>query len=197
MRTETNTIEIYKFDELSYDVQSKVIETWRYDDHFYFGEEWQATLKEFQKLFDFVNVKNWRVDYYSGYISASIDDEKIDYSYSDEQPLQGVRLWKWLVNNNYHVIDQYSKLVEKDQYKKASYGRIITRTTKPLLVSDYENCPLSGVCCDYNILEPLAKFLKKPDVNHTIESLFIECLEAWVDGYQKEFEYWKLILQMH
>src|SRR5262245_25339145 len=51
------------------------------------------------------------------------------------------------------------------------------------------SCPFTGVCFDEDILDPLRKFLKRPDTETTFHNLIGDCIGAYEVAARKEFEY--------
>ena len=78
----------------------------------------------------------------------------------DLQDIKGIRLYKYLSNN-------YGDLLEKG-----------------------DTCELTGFTGDISCLEPIAKFMQKPDQNTTFEELINDCFHSWCNGVQSDFDYW-------
>lgn len=86
---------------------------------------------------------------------------KISFSVSDElSEMKGIRLFKYLANN---------------------HGSILAKMNE---------CPFTGFVGDYDILEPIADFMRRPSLNMTFDDLIRECFEAWSLAVQKDYEYW-------
>jgi hypothetical protein len=77
----------------------------------------------------------------------------------ENSPMKGVRLWKWL---------QCHEWVEKGKVK---------------------DCPLTGMCYDHYVLDPISEFLKKPTLHWTLADLVEACLYSWAKQLQKDFEF--------
>jgi hypothetical protein len=89
----------YKFDELDPKVQAKVVEQWRYNDTFHWGDEWRDSLKAFAGRAP-LTIRDWSVGYPGTYVSFEMDE---DDNYGDGLgTMSGVRAWKWLVNNGWN-----------------------------------------------------------------------------------------------
>jgi hypothetical protein len=78
----------------------------------------------------------------------------------DLQDISGIRLHKYLLNN-------YDDLLEK-----------------------WDTCELTGFTGDISCLEPIAKFMQKPDQNTTFEELINDCFHSWCNGVQSDYDYW-------
>jgi len=97
------TVTAYTFDELDESVQRKVIERWRNDDHFHWGDEWRDSLKRFAEAAP-IRVRDWNVGYPGTFVSFEMVGE-----YADEVgDLSGVRAWKWLMNNGWNDLSTTS-----------------------------------------------------------------------------------------
>ena len=87
----TIRIKLYKFNELSKNAKQKAIENWRSQneqDSFYF-EEIEGSVKAVIELFNLKTGRTW-----DDIRTSHIDDNILE--------LQGIRLYKYLVNNYYN-----------------------------------------------------------------------------------------------
>ena len=48
---------------------------------------------------------------------------------------------------------------------------------------------MTGYCGDYDILQPILDFMKNPEDEKSLSELLKECVDSWVDGYQKDMEF--------
>lgn len=90
-----------------------------------------------------------------------------------ENEIKGARLYTWLQNN---VIDGFIKLnrISKHtdgtiknsdfQYK---YDCTKFRVSRIFVTNNLENCPLTGVCYDFDFLKPIIDFINNPKSNIT------------------------------
>lgn len=169
MRTET--IKIYEFSELPEAGQQKAIDRFREHHEFGWSGEWQDTLKYFLESFPFVKVPDWEISV----CSPSFARVQIEV-YDGVEDLSGVRLWKWLINSGHDFVKR-APTPETDRGYAKIYG-----------ASD-GSCPMTGYCGDCDILEPLEKFLLRPDKHATLFSLFQACLDSWVKAYLGDLEH--------
>jgi hypothetical protein len=155
----TKEVTLYTFDELDDDAKEVAREWFRScDPHLDWSGEWQDTLKAFTDQFP-VEAADWQVGpFYPSHCDARFTGD------GDAAELAGVRAWKWLHNNGFATLHG-----TPIQYAKESYT-------------------LTGYCADWNILEPLALFLARPDPRTTLEDLMQDCLTAWASGYQADME---------
>lgn len=154
-------IAVYELDELEDNVRSRVIASWRDDQEFYWGDDWRATLDAFVERFGAIaTIKDWRIEPYARSWISAEYADACEY-YDWYEELTGVRLWKWL---------------------QAALG--VTHTQA------IGHCELTGVYCDDDIMEPLYRFIARPDRHASLESLLETCFRSWVCGYHADFEYW-------
>jgi len=77
----------------------------------------------------------------------------------DLQDMSGVRLYKYLINN-------YNDLLSK-----------------------WDACELTGFVGDYECLQPISKFIQRPDKSTTFEDLINDCFHSWCNGVQADYDY--------
>ena len=179
-------IKTYSFDELSEESKEKAIDEFRYNnDNFeiYSGDV-SETLKAFMKIFgaEFKrgNNYNWSIDPI---------DSKVNWNFEDDVlALSGLRLQKYLYNNYWKYITKgkyYSTKSFYDENKKYHYRYRYSRITR-----EWDNCPLTGACYDYDVLFPLINFInaRKPD-NRDIEQILNECTYELLKALKQELDY--------
>lgn len=164
----TIELQLFTFDELSEKAKEKAIRDWRnkgYDNQYYY-DEIVGSVKAVAELF---NLKFGRQ--YTDIKAGHIDDNILE--------LSGVRLLKYILNNygNKLFTPKYIKMIhrrvnwrqfvcEHGKGRNGEYTQIYSRTFK---VND--GCPLTGICYDYDILQPVYDFLKKPEKQTTFADL--------------------------
>lgn len=164
----TVNLNLYQFDELSEKAQEKVINSWRENDEYFWGDENAESLNAFCKIFA-IKIKGY--DYgYQNYISASFN---LDYEIME---LSGLKLHKYLVNN-------YLNDIYKPKYYFKNSKKRLSKIQK------HNDCVLTGYYIDNEIMAALYDFIKKPD-NSTLESLLNDCLNNWLIACRKDYEYW-------
>lgn len=174
-------IKIYKFDELSKDVQRKVIDKWRDGDVFE-NYDGSATLEAFERIFP-VQVTNYDYGDCTPYISFEMAT-----TYNEEH-FSGVRLMKYISNNyfNYLYQGRYYSIHRFDENRKFILKK---GHSKVMFESD---CPLTGAWSDQDIIIPLIETMNGEhvsDESYTFEVLMEECLGNWVDNCHEEYYYW-------
>ncbi len=160
---------VYKFNELSESGKEKAIEWYRNgsDDAEIYSGEIIDSIKAVAKLFD---LKFGRE--YTDIRTSHIDDSILK--------LQGARLYKYIINNysrdwikaNYISKHTDGSIKNSDfQYK---YDCVKYRKSRISVTNNLENCPLTGVCYDMDIMQPVIDFLKKPNTSTNFEDLMQE-----------------------
>lgn len=180
---------VYKFNELTTEGKEKAIEAYRnsnYEcDYHWLTSEAMATIKAGLEAFncdladwsiDFQNASSWKVNF---------NIENLD-AVQDFSP---IRLKTYLLNNFY---DNFFAPKHYGDYKERKSGKwSYARYSKIFKVET--DCPFTGVCYDYNFLEPFRKFIQSPDrsdfeelVNDAVQSV-IRCVESEIE-YQNTDE---------
>jgi len=165
---------VYKFNELTEAAKEKAIEQHRNQgiDYGWHAENRQ-TLEAFADLLP-ISISNRRFDNISFSIHGDIED------------LKGFRLASYLWNNygsdifkpkQYWICNGHKNCVGLDAKKRESK-----------IFFTWDNCPLTGYCMDCAILEPLAKFMLRPDLNTTFEDIASDCLNAWSSACERDIE---------
>lgn len=186
----TAEIKIFRITELSESAQEHA--HFKYlSNHFSYNEEISDTLKAFAKIFP-IKIKNWSYDSQSANVSWEFEH----FVSEDVQELSGIRLSAFLWNN-------YGKDLFKLKYKGALKKNYPVKH-KRIEHTDHKNgnhsihyysaisfstdCVLTGMCFDYDILEPIYKFLKKPDSGVDFEYLMQDCISSWEVAAKNEAE---------
>jgi hypothetical protein len=139
----TIEIKVYRFDELSEKAKEKAKESFGYDN------PWENEIAESMRL------------------AGGIYDE------INKSDLSGLRLYKWIVNNILPDLTAQKKYyVSNGSYnsyfsvKRKIYAGEKARFSK--IIKEIDALHLTGVCFDYDFLEPLFDFLRNPigDLSH-------------------------------
>jgi hypothetical protein len=143
---------------------------------YFWANDSTKTLEAFCKVFYFVKVRNYdygdRAD-----INFSVDlSEEVGL-------LHGLRASKWLYNNF------YNQIVKGKYYSNGKYidGKYTYKNRYSKILKE-RDCTLTGYGVDYDILEPVFKFIDKPKEGVTIEEVISDCLWAWVYACQRDYE---------
>lgn len=121
-------------------------------------DEAKQTMREFAELFG-VRITSYELGYGRGTHIRFSTGSMLEEGAAE---LSGVRAFKWINNN----ID------EKFWNEGAKNG----------------SCPLTGVCFDCNVLDPLVDFMKQPS-DKTIEELIQDCFDSLEDAVSEDVLY--------
>ena len=170
MRTETTTITIYKFDELPEEAKEKFISEQREHEAEITSEELVDCMKSAMDAMG-ITIKDYSIDIDgTGYIDLSADCDD----------LEGVRAYKYIVNNFFDPVDK-KKLYYKDWEKRRESN--IDR-------KDWmENCQFSGMCYDYTVKNAWKNWCdelrngNEPSVRDFLDELESQYLRELADEY--------------
>ena len=176
---------IYKFSELSKEVKEKAIENYRRSSNNDFDySEIQESVKAVIELFNLKTGRTW-----DDIRTSHIDDSILE--------LKGVRLYKYIINNYYDSLFTPKYIGSKD--RKITGKQFIFEVHKDYKGNDYtlilsklkrdNSCPLTGVCYDNDILQPVYDFLKMPYNTVTFEDLIREIESAITKCYRDQEEW--------
>lgn len=181
---------LYRFEELSDKVRHEIVEKKRWDVGYEAMEcrnvEYRATLEKFEKLFG-IDV-SYEVDYCGERHCIKSDFYPIG-EYCNEisaKELYGKYVLR-VLNQIYD--DIFPKKRFWGKFKWDENGKSLTKTRYSKILRNYDGCPLTGVCYDVTILEPIKNFLRKPDVKISLWDLVEECLDKFFEEWYKEYEY--------
>ena len=169
-----NIVLSYTFDELSPEVQEKVISSWRNDDQYPWDSENVDTLKRFADIFP-VEIKNYEYRFNNSHINWKLSEVNPPVA-----AFTGLRLRTWLLNNYYNTLYQGKRYYASNYTKK--------RVSKVII--EQADCPLTGYCMDYDILQPIWDFVKNPNTYQTLGDILQDCLNSWLSACQKDYKYW-------
>lgn len=188
------TIKVYSFDELSKEVQYKIIERERWDvmDNAMecSGMEFDDTLKEFERITD-SRVTGYDVGY-CGYNFGRVCSDKLAFEEFDLEDLSGKLLFRYISNEIMPYLIRgkyYSTCGKYDKNGKYTYK---SRRSKVLMES-FDGCPLTGVCYDCDVLEPLFDYYRnwaRPEYRSlTFRDVMERCYDSLFYTLYKEYEY--------
>jgi hypothetical protein len=183
----TLEIKLYEFSELSYEVQQVAIENLDLTYNMEFScDDALETVKAFQLIFP---IEYTEIDYTYGKAYCKYVGEE------NHRNLSGIRLLKLLENN-------YLPDLRKGKYrstesttkhpcirvKKYANGNTFSAFYSRIFF-EYDNCPLTGMCYDYDILKPILNFRKNPSDSITFEELLQDCLTSLAKALEREYDY--------
>lgn len=175
-------IKLYSFNELSEEVKNKIADEKRWDCMAYVMEgcdfERAKTLEKFCDLFN-VRMTSQSIDYCGHYFNFEIKENfEVD---SDE--IKG-RLLRRFINSI------YGELVPRKRYYLFRNGKCIALHVSRVNFN-HDGCPLTGVCYDADILDKVWEVYGKViPSDYSLKDLVNDCLTAYFNSWQKEYEYW-------
>lgn len=106
--------------------------------------------------------------------------------------INGSRLYAFIQNNiiDHFIVPNYiSKHTDgkiKNCYYSHKYNCTKKRISKIFKTNNLENCPLTGVCYDFDFLQPIIDFMEKPTSKINNTDLQIP---SYYDVFQKDYDY--------
>ena len=166
-------IELFQFDELEQEAQDKLIEEYEFYDESEFNyDEAEKTVEKFLDLFPRLKTgtRSWLDPY-----THSMEDNILQ--------LEGLRLRTWLINN------VWPKIYKPKFIHKGAIG--INTKSRYSKVQLESCCPLTGVCWDNDILEPIHKTIKwKGGYRHlSMEDIIERCFNNLKKSLESATEY--------
>jgi len=96
-----------------------------------------------------------------------------------DEEISGGRLVAWIQNNlsnnwtKRNYISKHTDGTVKNSDWQFKYDCTKKKLSRVFTTNNLENCPLTGVCYDYDFLKPIIDFLKKPSASVTNMDLTI------------------------
>ena len=180
---------IYKFSELNSEAQGNAIENIRNSnviDSQYIYNDAHNTVKKFNDIFNLKEYHKTWLDFDSNYIDSNILE------------LKGLRLQKYIFNNFYTSLYKgkyfslWSKTEKSYKHYKDGYPTLKSRNSKVIFNNE---CVLTGVCYDLDLLHPIYEFLEKykENLNYystiTFKELISNCFESLKKSLRNEVEF--------
>jgi hypothetical protein len=182
----TIELTLYKFNELSEEAKRTAIEQYKEggQDQFYYDE----LIESINKALDLFGLETGRQ--YSDIRTGHIDDCILE--------LSGVRLYKYLVNNYWNKLftPKYKKSIDRAVKWSPYICKVYTVSDGSKYTQLYykhqrgNDCVLTGVCYDMDILQPFYSFLERPEDNVTFSDLINEMSNAIVKAFN-DLEEWQ------
>jgi len=184
----TIQLNLYKFSELSEDAKRTAIDKYKEggQDQLYYDELIESIRKAVD-LFGLETGREW-TDIKTGHIDDTILE------------LSGVRLYKYIINNYWNELftPKYKTMIDREVNWKPYICKVHTASdgskyTQLFYKHQRDNdCVLTGVCYDMDILQPFYNFLERPKKNTTYQDLInqfehaikkaFEDIEEWQDS---------------
>lgn len=189
------TITAFSVEELSEKAREKAYYKWLENHEYFWGDDNKASLEAFEREFP-IKISTWNYGGRGAGVSWSFtEDDAIE-------ELSGHRLATYLWNNYQHVLYKRKyrnsfrrkekinhRMVRQELNKDRNTGEEYywTTVTSNIFVENY-NCPLTGYYIDNSLLDPMWKFMEKPD-SSTFHDLIEECLGSWVKDCESDYEH--------
>ena len=177
----------YTIDELSDKAKEHAYSKWNNDDHYVWSREAEATLNEFCRIFD-IKMDRWEYNSCNYSYRFTVQNDTLD---DEDNNVTGLRLATYIWNN-------YAKYITKGKYyslwsktekseKNPSVGKLKFRYSK--VMTEIDNCPLTGYCFDMNILDSIIDCLEYKKIYNNYRELIKECLDKFFNACVKDCEY--------
>ena len=174
-----HTVYTYTFEELSPEAQRKAWEMGYCNLSEDYSSEYRTTLEAFEYAFD-IKVYNWSVDDWSYTFDFRMAERA--EGCPDGDPLRVARyIW-----NNYAESITRGKYYSIGHFKNGKYS-YKSRHSKTLVEMD--NCPLTGIYTDTDILRPVIDCLHYKQFFENYEDLITTCLDSFFRSWRNEIEY--------
>lgn len=186
----TISLSLYEFDELSKEVQQKVIEKERWNvmeqcmD--FCNSDYVASLKKFDMLMG--AECNYSIDYCDYDFNYKISDTAIYVNPIDcdkdiyPEDLCGKLLFRYINNNimPYITEGRYYSIHGKHRHSR-------------VILEYKDNCPLTGMCYDLYLLKPIVDYYKAwctYSEDFSLKDLIKRCYDSFFDAWHEEYKYW-------
>lgn len=181
MKTYNGILKAYSIDELSESARQKAYKNWYANRDDSYNSEKEATLKEFCEIFD-ITVTSYSYDEYRYNFDFEIDVDIF-------KNINGIRLAKYIWNNYASYIEKgkYYSLSSKTAKNKYNRAEIKNRHSKVFLIMN--DCPLTGVCFDCDILDSIIDCLHYKKLYKDYQELICECLNKFFKACVQDTEY--------
>ena len=139
------------------------------------------TLEKFANIVG-IKIRDWEVsDYNHNYSFCFLSDV---YE-RDADDVKGKYLLRFL-NSIYYEIRSRKYYFCGQRWENGKYHYSHRKSN---ILWQENDCPLTGVCYDCDILYPIYEWHKKPDWNKSLHDLVDECLEEFFSAWEKENAY--------
>lgn len=169
------TINLYTFDELSEEAQGRAYNNNNVDFSGDYGDEYVNTLSRFSKIFD-IHILDYDVSCY--WFKYAI--------MADVPEMGGIRLARYVWNN-------YARYIMEGKYYstriKWEDGHAKYKMRHSRIIQSMEDCPLTGCCVDYYILQPVVDCLHYKKTFESYEELINACLKNFFKAWAEECEH--------
>lgn len=175
----TIEVTLYEYEELSERAQERALTDYMSHGNDFDMREPTNTLNKFESIFP-IKIRDWE---FGGGQSA------ISFRFTGSEDIENLTGWRLAT----YIWNNYRDYIYSHKYYSTRGcwidGKYHYKSRRSNIIICSEDCPLTGTCYDNDILDPIWKFLKKPDETTTFESLLDDCLQSWLNECEKEDEY--------
>ncbi len=168
MRTISREYNLYPVSELPTKSQEVAHQEWLMHKEYGYSSDNRATLTEFENAFN-LSIRDWSYD------SCSYNYSFFTDLSGDIEQMQGIRLATYIINNHWH------RLFTPKSYWRSGKNR----KSRVFVTTD---CTLTGYCADCAVLEPIYKFLERPNEQTTYYDLMDSCLDSFFKYCRDDME---------
>ena len=148
-------------------------------------------------------IKEFKVFAYS-----ELSEKAKDYAFTEWQVLQnefswsseyretlkefsdlfGIKVYNWNVNTWNYDFD-FDTQIEEIPNTEKSKTRVNRYLINKFTDLDIDNCPLTGFCADYAILDTLKKVRSYEEIYNSYDDFIQDCLASFFSEWSKDMEY--------
>lgn len=186
----TVEVNVYSFEELSSKAKAIAIENYRNRmSHDHVWDEAHDSVVAFHEVFKTDGGRNSWLEF----TTSNIEDDVLE--------LSGLRLHKYIINNYWNNLfkGKYLKSTVSDDWKPFHPMRRTKKLEKGPHEGKHRNtyrstmffendCVLTGVCYDYDLLRPIYEFLEKPRESASLNDLFRICFDCLDQAINDEIQ---------
>ncbi|MDL2248780.1 hypothetical protein LJB89_03700 [Tyzzerella sp. OttesenSCG-928-J15] len=188
MKKYNGTVDSYFLNELPQEAKDKSYKMYL-ESYDFFAQEsaYVNTLDKFCYYFD-VSCYDWTVDAYHHSFRCRVKNENVE-------GLLGIRLATFVWNNysQYIQTGKYYSIMSKSlDSSESTAKKFKSRYSK--VIKSMQGCPLTGVCYDYDILEPIYDCLTYKRFFRSYDELIKECLDRFFKAFSSEYA-WELSME--
>lgn len=179
------SVKLYRFDELPEEIQHKA---WEQDEsRRYLGEsyndDFQTVLAAFENAFD-IRVTNYCVN--SAHFTFDFELTNDIEAENLETIIDPLRLAVWVWNNRAHRIRKGKYYCTDAKWEN---GKFSCKFRHSRVIFEMDNCPLTGICWDNDILFHVLQCLHYRELYKTYDDLITDSLQSFFLTWSDCLEY--------
>lgn len=163
----TVEINIYKMNELSEEIQEKIVNDFRINNDLPFFSEILNSMQAIAKHLE-VQITNYEFSDNINFVDST--------SLSNEEEIE-----KFSIHRTYrYIVNHYSSILKQNKvYEKNGKKRVSK------IIKEDSCCPFTGVCFDEDFLDVIRKYLNVPDYR-TVNDIIKETLNCAIKMFRTE-----------